>query len=240
MEYVASLSGGKDSLAMVLRLMEEDRPLTKCVFFDTGMEFGAVYGNIERIRPILSGCGCELVTLRPKRHFLLDMLVKPVCKGRPNEHYGYEWCGGCTRWATRGKLDAIEAYLGTLGEHVQYIGIAADEAKRAKQAPDRLHPLIDWGMTESDCLAYCRKSGWNWLEGDVDLYDILDRVSCWCCSNKNLRELRNIYAYLPGYWDLLKGLQSRIDRPFRRDGRTIFDLERMFEEESRQMRLFAG
>lgn len=86
-------------------------------------------------------------------------------------------------------------------------------------------------MTEQDCLNYCYNNGWDWNENGVELYSILDRVSCWCCGNKNLKELRNIYLYLPDYWDLLKGLQSRIDRPFRRDGKTIFDLEERFKNE---------
>ena len=235
MDYVASLSGGKDSLAMVLRIVEEKMPLTKCVFFDTGMEFGAIYANIERIRPVLERAGCELVVLRPRVHFLLSMLARPVCKGAPNERHGYDWCGGATRWGTRQKVDAIDAYTRSLGPCVQYVGIAADEAHRA--AGGKSYPLVGWGMTEADCLRYCRERGWHWREGDVDLYDVLDRVSCWCCSNKNLRELRNMREHLPEYWEMLKGLQSRIDRPFRSDGKTVFDLDERFEAESRQLAL---
>lgn len=74
--------------------------------------------------------------------------------------------------------------------------------------------------------------------GTVDLYDILDRVSCWCCANKNLKELRNIYRYLPRYWDGLRNLQAQIDRPFRKkrngDPEGIFELERRFDEEFRE------
>ena len=40
--YVASISGGKDSMAMVLGLMEKGWPLTHCVYFDTGMEFSCM------------------------------------------------------------------------------------------------------------------------------------------------------------------------------------------------------
>lgn len=89
-------------------------------------------------------------------------------------------------------------------------------------------------MTESDCLEYCRSKDFDWLEGNVDLYDVLSRVSCWCCANKNLKELEAMYKYLPDYWDLLKGLQSRIDRPFRRDGKTIFDLEDKFKDKEKK------
>lgn len=86
-------------------------------------------------------------------------------------------------------------------------------------------------MTEQDCLNYCYNRGWDWKEGNIELYDVLDRVSCWCCGNKNLKELRNIYKSLPEYWTKLKALQSRIPRPFRRDGKTIFDLEARFKKE---------
>ena len=231
MEYVASLSCGKDSLAMVLRLMEEQKPLTKCVFYDTGVEFEAIYNNLEKIHPILKEYGCELVVLEPKQHFLLSMLAKPVCKGKENEHYGYDWCGGRARWGTEHKMATINTYLKTLGVYKQYVGIAVDEPQRARFDNETIYPLIAWNMTEADCLEFCKVRGWNWRERDIDLYDILDRVSCWCCANKNMKELKNMYLFLPEYWDLLKGLQSRVDRPFRRDGKTIFDLEKEFEKD---------
>lgn len=43
MKYVASCSFGKDSLAMVLRILEENLPLDEVVFFNTGMEFDSIY-----------------------------------------------------------------------------------------------------------------------------------------------------------------------------------------------------
>lgn len=41
MKYVASVSFGKDSLAMLLKLIEFKYPLDEVVFYDTGMEFQA-------------------------------------------------------------------------------------------------------------------------------------------------------------------------------------------------------
>ena len=116
------------------------------------------------------------------------------------------------------KTMAIDAFKSSMDcEIVEYIGIAFDEKDRIG---DKQYPLVEWGMTEADCLAYCRSCGYNWLErttqmpnGFIDLYDILDRVSCWCCCNKNFKELRNIYIYLPNYWKKSKRLLEKRDRP---------------------------
>lgn len=86
-------------------------------------------------------------------------------------------------------------------------------------------------MTEKDCLDYCYSHGWNWNENGIELYSVLDRVSCYCCRNKNLKELKNIYMFLPEYWQRLRGMQSKIDTPFKGEGKSIFDLEKRFEKE---------
>lgn len=220
--YVASFSGGKDSTAMVLKLLKEqpssDYPLDEVVFFDTGMEFDSVYKVVGFIESLCEVKKIGFHRLYPDEPFLSKMLIRPV-----KDHYGYDWCGGLCRWMTRIKLDTINRYC---KGRFQYVGIAYDEQQRCA---DKLYPLIDWKMTESDCLRYCYSQGISWKENGIELYSILDRVSCWCCSNKNLKELKAIYKHLPKYWGYLKGLQSRIDRPFRRDGKTIFDLEEIFK-----------
>lgn len=235
--YVANLSGGKDSLAMVLRIIEEELPLDEVVSFDEGMNFKAVTRNVEKCRAVIEGYGAKLTVLHPDTPFMLQMMAKPVRKGDQVDHYGYDWCGGRCRWMTAEKIRVIDRHLSQLRGVVQYVGIAADEAERVKPDGSRLYPLAEWGMTESDCLAYCRSKGFSWDENGTDLYDVLDRASCWCCANKNLKELRNIRRHLPDYWQMLLGLQSRIDRPFRSDGSTVFDLEERFALEDAQMSL---
>lgn len=237
MNYVASLSCGKDSLAMVLRLMEENKPLTHCVMFDTGMEFKAIYKELNKIKPILEKYGVHLEILSPENHYLEDMLLRTVNKGKETEHFGYDWCGGKCRWRTTDKVKFINRYLKTLGEYIQYVGIAADEPQRIKEENNKIYPLVEWQMTEHDCLQYCYDRGYTWEENGIKLYDVLDRVSCWCCTNKNLTELKNIYYYLPDYWYKLKALQTRIDRPFKGKGKSIFDLEKRFLKEGMQLEM---
>lgn len=45
---IASVSWGKDSLAMLHGLIERGMPLDEVVFYDTGMEFDAIYAERDR------------------------------------------------------------------------------------------------------------------------------------------------------------------------------------------------
>lgn len=229
MKHIASVSFGKDSLAMLLRLIEENKPLDEVVFYDTGMEFQAIYNIRDAIKFLLLEKGIKFTELKPKCDFCYKMFELEVNKGKPNEHKGYSWCGGRCRWGTSEKLQALEKYCKGA---VEYVGIAVDEPKRLEKERkgNKQFPLAEWQMTEKDCLKYCYDKGYNWNEDGVELYSILDRVSCWCCANKNLKELKNYYLYLPKYWEKLKELQKRTDRPFKNNKYTIFDLEKKFKE----------
>ena len=118
------------------------------------------------------------------------------------------------------------------------MGIASDEATRLeKLEPPKYSLLAEAGMTEADCLEFCYERGFFWEENGVRLYDILDRVSCWCCKNKNRKELKAIYQFLPQYWEQLKKLQSQMAMPMKPYSRkgvpygNVFDMERVFEQE---------
>jgi len=138
MIYTASCSFGKDSLAMILLLLDKGYPLDIVIFYDTGMEFNAIYNNRDKLVPILKEHGIKYVELKPDNPFLYDMLERPV-KGRTNQdHFGYGWCGGTCRWGTTAKNRSIANYLDSLHEpYKEYIGIAFDEQERVK---DKLYP----------------------------------------------------------------------------------------------------
>lgn len=102
-----------------------------------------------------------------------------------------------------------------------YVGIAADETRRIeRERPGwKRLPLVEWGMTEADFLALCYERGNEWSEGGVRLYDVLDRVSCWCCRNKNLKELSAMREHLPDYYARLVALEEVIGEPMKRKAR---------------------
>ena len=237
MRYIASCSFGKDSLAMVLMLIEKNYRLDEVVFYDTGMEFKAIYDIRDKIIPLLESKGIKYTELKPDYEFTYKMFEKPVNERGGGTHKGYSWCGGVCRWGTTDKLKLLWEYCKGA---IQYVGIAADEPHRFNKAKseNKILPLAKWGMTEADCLQYCYSKGFYWEENGVKLYDILDRVSCWCCANKNRKELKNIYKYMPEYWERLKELQSKTDRPMKRfcnkkygNYGNIFDMEQVFKGE---------
>jgi hypothetical protein len=59
-KYIASVSMGKDSLAMILKLLELGYPLDEVVYFDIGMEFNCIYKNLNKLEFLLKSKGITL------------------------------------------------------------------------------------------------------------------------------------------------------------------------------------
>ena len=74
MKYVASVSFGKDSLAMLLNLIEKQYPLDEVIFFDTGMEFDCIYRIRDKVASLLKENNISFVELHPDKPFLFYML----------------------------------------------------------------------------------------------------------------------------------------------------------------------
>ena len=211
--YVASLSGGKDSTAMVLRLLEEKKPLDRILFCDTGIEFPQMYEHIAKLEQALP---VPIIRLKPEKSFeyyLLEYTPKRRDANHPLAgNRGLGWSDARMRWCTSIlKTRLIDRYLKEMRkeyELVQYIGIAADEEKRIK---DKCYPLVEWRMTEKDCLDYCYARGYDW----GGLYRLFKRVSCWCCPLQPLAELRVLRKEYPALWNQLLAWQEKTWRKFK-------------------------
>jgi 3''-phosphoadenosine 5''-phosphosulfate sulfotransferase (PAPS reductase)/FAD synthetase and related enzymes len=229
MKHTLSLSGGKDSTWLLLELIRRGEPIDEAVFFDTEWEFPEMYEHISKCFSICKQHGIKTRVLSPGYSFDYLMFKKPVHERSGGEHLGYSWCGlsGC-RWGTTEKLKALDECT---KDSIVYVGIAADETHRLEKErkPNKRFPLVDWGITEAECLQGCYEAGFDW----GGLYKHLDRVSCKYCALKNLKELRNIRKYYPKVWQELKGRQTRTARPYKGEGKSVFQLEArfVFEEE---------
>jgi 3'-phosphoadenosine 5'-phosphosulfate sulfotransferase (PAPS reductase)/FAD synthetase len=213
MKYILSFSGGKDSTFLLLELIRRGYRLDEVQFFDTGWEYPVMYEHIEKCKMLCEKNGIAFITLRPPYTF--DELFAK-----------YSWCGGNCRWGTTYKTQTLDKYSQQNIGSIVYVGIAADETARIEKerADFKRFPLVEWGITEAECLQGCYDAGFDW----GGMYEHLDRLSCKFCKNKNLKELRNIQAYYPEVWSELKDYQSRTDRPYKGEGKSVFDLEKRF------------
>ena len=151
--HVVSFSGGKDSTAMLLHMLELGMPVDEIIFCDTGVEFPQMYEHINKVEKYI---GRPITRLKPE-HDYKYMLLEHIKK---DGTVGYSFPHSLLRWCTcYFKRDMVRRHSRNKGNVIQYVGIAADETKRVK---DKCYPLVDWGWTESDCLQYCYDKGFDW------------------------------------------------------------------------------
>lgn len=236
---IVSLSGGKDSTAMLLMMLERGESVHSAVYFDAGeWEFPQMAAHIAQVEAMIAPV--PLVRLEPKMSFLELMISRPVIpRTGPNKgkvrFLGCGWPSAMRRWCTREKADAIDKFSKGL-RAVSCIGYAADESDRTLtkkiQGKATRYPLIEWGISEADALAYCRALGLTWS----GLYDIFPRVSCFCCPLQSLPSLRKVRRHFPELWaKMLRWEEQMKHREFLRfkDEASVHDLEARFAEEDR-------
>ena len=245
--HVVSLSGGKDSTAMLLRMLEEGMRVDIILFCDTGLEFPAMYEHLDKLERDIGRPITRIRSFHTFEYYLTqkEILVKHKKNAGQRNYRGYGWSGPLNRWCTK-ELKTIprEKFLRQLQEHydiIEYVGLAADEGYRFErennQKPNCRHPLVDWGMTEADCLQYCYDRGYTW----GGLYKQFSRVSCWCCPLQPLAELRILYKSYPELWAQLKEWDKRTWRKFKtnysvEELEARFDFEEQWQAEGKELK----
>lgn len=237
---VVSFSGGKDSTAMLLRMIELGEHIDEVVCCDTTKEFPAMYRHIERVRQVVEDTGIKFTMLKAEHDFD-HLMFNHQPKRRKSENrqlLGYGWPRAMIRWCTTElKVRPTNRYFKELRDKynvIQCIGLAADEDYRLErvnnQDPTHRHPLVEWGWSETDCLKYCYDHGYDW-EG---LYEVFNRVSCWCCPLKSLEELRKLRKHCPDLWGELKVMDRKAWDQFQKNY-SVDDLEIRFQFEEERI-----
>lgn len=249
--HVVSFSGGKDSTAMLLRMIEEDMPIDIILFCDTGLEFPEMEEHIDKVEKYI---GRKITRLKSEKDFMYwatehERIVRSdkIPGVKPGDILkGYAYPSNFIRWCTKElKLNIVDKYLRELKkdyEVIQYVGIAYDEPNRIKDNPNIIAPLFHiWKMVETDCLEYCYDRGFTW----GGLYEIWSRVSCWCCPLQSLDDLRKLKNHRPELWERLKQMDREINekcitnnkpgvmttRVNFQHSKSLTDIERRFEVE---------
>ena len=107
--HAVSLSGGKDSTAMLLLMIERGMPIDMVLSADTGMEFPEMYEHLAKLdEHLFRERGIHITTLRHPKGFEYLMFDEPKQKPRSLENraklgippYGNGWPGIRVRWCT--------------------------------------------------------------------------------------------------------------------------------------------
>lgn len=226
-KHIVSFSGGKDSTAMLMKMMENNIKIDEIIMCDTGKEFPEMYSHIAKVEKYINR---PITILNADESFEYYMFDHIKTKGKNKGSKGYSWPDFRNRWCTSNlKQQLIKRYLRQYQKQgysiIEYHGIAIDEPKRLEKNKGRniIYPLVDFNMTEKQALDYCYNKGFTWN----GLYENFDRVSCWCCPLKNLKELKTLYLKYPELWLQLKEMDKQSIKQFGRKFRSDYSIEEL-------------
>lgn len=240
MDYVLSLSYGKDSMACLGAIEQLKWPLDRIITADIWatdtipadlppmVEFKE-YADREILRrwgiKVEHVCAsCLNGKIKTYDNVFYHVRKSGKRKGQIAGFPSFPQQPECNGELKRAALRKIEK-----PNIVSYVGIAADEPKRFKILNEhKKSPLVEIGWSDDDCRKWCEDNGLL-----SPIYENHDRGGCWFCHNQGVGELRNLRHNYPEYWKLM--LKWDIDSPvtFRADGHTVHDFDKRFELEDK-------
>lgn len=238
MKHIACCSFGKDSLAQIIVGKEHGEPIDVVVYSEV-MFTDEISGEFPEHRDFIYNVaipklkelyGLETIVLRSDQTMWSDFHTVRVRGSTQGLLRGFPIPGLCN--INRDcKIPPIKNYLKNQPEEIiQYVGIAADEPKRLKrlEGTNKVSLLAKYGVTEKQAREICERFGLL-----SPIYNITERNGCFFCPNASLKEIRHIYFNHPEIWELLRELQStpNTSRKCFTRNKTIFDYEKIFEEE---------
>lgn len=238
MKHVISFSGGKDSMATLLLMLDHKIQIDDIIFADTGLEFPEMYKYLVMVEQYI---GRKITRLsHPSRNFE-NLFYQRKRKGNyVGQIYSFPRVRGCYLQSYL-KMAPIKRYKRTIGPHISYLGIAYDEPERyTRLGKNERSLLYELKMTQTDSMAMVEERGLL-----NPLYQYFDRLGCWLCPQQSIKSFRKLRRHFPGLWYQLMfyGKEAEKYAQYRlfaeiKPGWTVAELDARFELEDRQLCLF--
>ena len=233
MKYVASLSFGKDSMAMLIKIKELGLPLDEVIYVDimfdddTSGETPEMASFITKAEKILKEkFNVEVTHLRGVT--FKEQFYKVKQRGKHiGDNYGFPYTIGA--WCNdRLKMQPIKEYMRKQKDQIiQYVGIAYDEPERYERLNHETHiaPLYDLKITEKEAMEICEK--YDLLS---PIYKTSFRGGCWFCPKQRLSQLKWLYQEHNDLWNTLRDMEKDSFNTFK-PNTTLKDLEERFKND---------
>lgn len=215
MRYVVGISGGKDSVALAMRLAEVE-PDTNWEYLitPTGDELPDMVAHWKNLERIL-GKPFHCVTVHGRT---LNDLIQ-IQGALPN--FRQRWC---TRIL---KIEPTIAWCIQNAPVLMHVGLRADEETREGIYGDYVHsrfPFREWGWTLATVLGYLEQRG----------IVIPERTDCARCYHQKIREWFKLWSEHPAIFAEAVAQEASTGHTFRSPGRdtwpvALADLAKDFE-----------
>ena len=241
--YISMLSGGRDSTAMTLMLLDKKEPLDYIVFGDTGLEHEEMYEYIDKLDIFFQRkYNMKITRLYPARDYE-TYIKEPKTKGdNIGKTRGTPMIADICFWRVEAKREPVKRWIKEVGlkeeDVIQYNGFVYGEFERVQNMPNNVQaPLYEWKMTEADVSDYLKK---NQMENK--LYKYFSRTGCAVCGKNKIDDKYILYKHYPQKWEFMTRIEKELNQDPNRSGvfprwhTTMFieDMLKVFKKKDKQ------
>lgn len=242
--HVSMLSGGRDSTAMTLMLLEKGEPLDYILFCDTGLEHDVMYEYIDKLDAFFRRkYKMKITRLKPKHTFdeyIMGLRARGEHEGKTR---GTPAVLDMCFWRRESKQNPYEKWVKEVLKEkvcnvVQYNGFVYGESGRVENMPTYVRaPLYEWKMTEIDVQRYLENN-----EMENPLYKDFSRTGCAICPRQNIKDKFTLFDKYPKVWEYMKKTELELNNDKNRTGvyprwhisLFIEDMEKQFKKKQKQ------
>ena len=240
------LSGGQDSTAMTLRLLELGYPVDYVVFSDTTLEFDEMYEYIDKLDVFFQRkYGIAITRLKPKASYE-QWVFGEITRGEGEGTIrGVPAITSMCYWRREAKEMPFKRWVKDIGlkdgEYKIYVGYTYREYERWKNNDtySNISPLVEWKWNEPEVQQYLKE---NMMENK--LYRHFERTGCAICQKQSLEAKYQLYKNYNQKWQKMIDIEDHLVLKRRERGEKIYpcwhtelyvrDMEKLFKQKDKQ------
>lgn len=205
--HVVCFSGGKKSTAMLILMIQKSLKFDEVLFIDTGCLLPEVYENVKKMDEYLfKRVGKHITTIKSRLSF--DRSLNNQTFTLRTWELKHNWCTRILKrkvmkkWLLEKTPNYDELYL--------YMGFSIPQGQGIRKFTDVpgiffIKPLQIWKVSSNRALSICLEEGFD-CNG---LFEMTDRVRCYCCPKQDATMLAYIRDNHPKEWEELLEIERK-------------------------------